>query len=144
MRHNETYKAEVIRLLYYFEIRRKLPSLNVTIGKNRTNKYLGAKFKAEIEEAIGWDIKQALTQRTLKPITEPCDILIDFHESTMRRDVDNIQSAQKFILDSMVKNGILKNDNRRWVKQIYHTIHDDSEDWIAVTIRSAGQMKILT
>lgn len=131
-------------MLYYFEIRRKLPSLNVTIGKNRTNKYLGAKFKAEIEEAIGWDIKQALTQKILKPITEPCDILIDFYESTMRRDVDNIQSAQKFILDSMVKNGILKNDNRRWVKQIYHTIHDDSEDWIAVTIRSAGQMKILT
>lgn len=131
-------------MLYTFTIKRKLPSLNDVIEKNRANKYFGAKFKADIEEAIGWDIKQALTQRTLKPITEPCDILIDFYESTMRRDADNIQSAQKFILDSMVKNGILKNDNRRWVKQIYHRIHDDSEDWIAVTIKSAGLMKILT
>lgn len=128
---------------YYFYIKRKLPSLNEVIVKNRANKYFGAKFKAEIEEAIGWDIKQALTVGTLKPITEPCDILIDFYESTMRRDTDNIQSATKFIADSMVKNGILKNDNRRWVKQIYHRIHEDKEDWIAVTIKSAGKMYLI-
>lgn len=130
-------------MLYFFAIRRKLPSLNTVISKNRTNRYMGAKFKADIEEAIGWDIKQALTQHTLEPITEPCDILIDFYESTIRRDVDNIQSAQKFILDAMVKNGVLKNDNRKWVKQIYHEIHDDSEDWVNVTIKSAGKMKII-
>lgn len=130
-------------MLYFFAIRRKLPSLNTVISKNRTNRYMGAKFKADIEEAIGWDIKQALTQHTLEPITEPCDILIDFYESTIRRDVDNIQSAQKFILDAMVKNGVLKNDNRKWVKQIYHEIHDGSEDWVNVTIKSAGKMKIV-
>lgn len=131
-------------MVYAFTIKRKLPSLNDVIAKNRANRYFGAKFKADIEEAIGWDIKQALTKGTLKPVTEPCDILIDFYESTKRRDVDNIQSAQKFILDSMVKNGILKNDNRKWVKQIYHTIKDSSTDYVKVTILSAGNANIET
>ncbi len=128
---------------YFFVIKRKLPSLNDVIEKNRSNKYLGAKFKSDIEEAIGWDIKQALTKGTLKPIVEPCDILIDFYESTKRRDTDNVQSSTKFILDSMVKNGVLKNDNRKWVKQIYHKIHDDNEDWVKVSIVNAGKINIV-
>lgn len=128
---------------YFFVIKRKLPSLNDVIEKNRSNKYLGAKFKSDIEEAIGWDIKQALTKGTLKPIVEPCDILIDFYESTKRRDTDNVQSSTKFILDSMVKNGVLKNDNRKWVKQIYHKIHDDKEDWVKVSIVNDGKINIV-
>lgn len=127
---------------YYFDVKRKLPSLNEVIAKNRANRYLGAKFKADIEEAIGWDIKQAVTKGTLKPIKEPCDILMEFYESTMRRDTDNIQSSQKMVLDSMTKNGVLPNDNRKWVKQIYHIIHEDKDDWVRVTIKPAGIMKV--
>ena len=84
---------------------------------------------------IGWAIKQALTMKTLKLITNPCVIYIDWHEATKRRDVDNIQSSQKFVLDAMVKNGVLKNDNRRYVKQIYHEIVDDKKDFVVVKIK---------
>lgn len=112
-----------------------MPSLNDVIAKNRTNRYVGAKFKKDIEEVIGWAIKQALTMGTLKPVNKSCVIYIDWHESTKRRDSDNVQSSQKFILDAMVENGILPNDNRRYVKQIYHEIIDDSVDYVVVRIK---------
>lgn len=60
----------------------------------------------------------------------------------MRRDADNIQSAQKFILDAMVKCGVIKNDSRKYISQIYHHInkaensHNSVEvalDWAAET-----------
>lgn len=117
-----------------FKIKAKLPSLNDVIAKNRANRYMGAKFKKEIEEVIGWAIKQALTMRTLKPVEKPCYLEIDWHEATKRRDADNVQSSQKFILDAMVENGILKNDSRRYVKQIYHQIIDDNDDYVVVRI----------
>lgn len=117
-----------------FTINRKLPSLNDVIAKNRANKYIGAKFKADIEEAIGWDIKQAMSSGKLKPVEKPCEIHIEWYEATKRRDVDNIQSSQKFILDALVKNGILQNDNRKWVKQIRHTIFNSDIDYVAVRI----------
>lgn len=118
-----------------FTIKMRLPSLNDVIAKNRANKYLGAKFKKEIEEYIGWNIKQALVKKTLKPVNKPCVIYIEWHEATKRRDCDNIQSSQKFILDAMVKNGVLTNDNRRYVKQIRHEIIDDKEDFVVVEIK---------
>ena len=117
-----------------FTIKAKLPSLNDTIAKNRANKHLGNKFKQDIEEVIGWAIKQALVMKTLKPVKNPCEIYIEWHEATKRRDVDNVQSSQKFVLDAMVKNGILENDSRRYVKQVYHEIIDDKADFVVVRI----------
>ena len=117
-----------------FIVNRQLPSLNNVIAKNRANKYLGAKFKADIEESIGWDIKQALTKGELKKITEPCEIYITWNEKTKRRDVDNIQSSQKFILDALVKCGVLVNDNRRYVKQIHHKVIEAERDFVEVCI----------
>ena len=118
-----------------FTIKAKLPSLNDVIAKNRANRYLGNNFKKDIEEVIGWAIKQARTMRTLKPVEKPCEIYIEWHEATKRRDADNVQSSQKFVLDAMVKNKILVNDNRRYVRQIHHTIIDDNDDFVVVKIK---------
>lgn len=122
-------------IIYTFTIKAKLPSLNDVISANRTNKYVGAKFKSEIEEVIGWAIKQAIVTGKLKPVRKPCTIHIEWHEATKKRDVDNIQSSTKFVLDAMVKNGILQNDSRRYVKQVYHEIVDDKENFVIVEIR---------
>ena len=121
-----------------FTIKEKLFSLNEVINANRANRYAGAKLKKEIETSISWAIKEAVLTKNLKPITNPCVINIEWHEATKRRDVDNIQSSQKFILDAMVKNGILQNDSRRYVKQIYHEIVDDNENYVVVKIKEIG------
>ena len=118
-----------------FIINEKLPSLNEVIRENRANRYAGAKLKKDIEAIIGWSIKKA----ALKPITNPCVIDIEWHEATKRRDVDNIQSSQKFILDALVKNGILQNDSRKYVKQIYPDIIDDITDYVVVRIKEVTE-----
>lgn len=118
-----------------FTISAKLPSLNEVIDVNRTNRHQGARYKKEIEELIGWCIKQNLTKGCLKAIQNPCEIYFDWHESTKRRDVDNIQSSQKFVLDALVNCGVLKNDSRRYVRQIHHTIVDSTTDYVFVRIQ---------
>lgn len=117
-----------------FIINKKLPSLNDTLRYNRSNKYKGARFKQEIEEVIGWSIRKALTSKTLHKVTDPVVIKISWHEKTKRRDVDNIQSAQKFILDALVSKGVLVDDSRKYVKQIYHEIVDDKTDYVEVEL----------
>lgn len=119
-----------------FEIHGKLPSLNEVINENRTNRYAGAKLKKDIENIICIAIKNAVRNGSLGAIEKPCTVHIRWHEKTRRRDADNIQSSQKFILDALVKCGILKNDSRKYVTQIYHEIVDGNENKIVATLET--------
>ena len=56
-------------------------------------------------------------------------VWIHFHwiEENRKRDLDNIASAKKFILDTMVNMGILKNDSWRYIAGFNDTFeHGDS------------------
>jgi len=106
----------------YLYIGMKLPSLNEYVEKCRTNPHVGASFKAQTENNIGIFIQACVAQGHLHPITSPCEIVMDFYEMTRRRDVDNIQSAQKYILDALQTAGILPNDNQKWVRQVHHRV----------------------
>lgn len=99
-----------------------------------SNKYVGYKFKKEVEEVIGWSIKQALASKTLQKPTGAVIINFEWHEKTKRRDADNIASAKKFILDALVKNGVLVDDSRKHVKGFYDKIVDDTKDYVIVEL----------
>lgn len=51
-------------------------------------------------------------------------------------DSDNIAFAKKFVLDGMVKAGILENDNPKWVRHlkdyIYHDVKKPNLDYVEV------------
>lgn len=94
-------------------------------------------MKREIEANIGLYITSARLRGTIRAVTHPVTIDIKWHERTKKRDVDNIQSAQKLILDALQKQGILINDSRRYVRQIYHEIIDDDADYVEVIIMEA-------
>lgn len=115
-------------------INAQLPSLNQYQNACRSHWSRGAEFKKSIEELIGWSIRQALTKQTLRRVEKPCEIFIEWHEKTKRRDVDNIQSAQKFILDALQHYKVIKRDSRKYVKQIHHTVIDDKRDFVIVRI----------
>lgn len=104
-----------------FTIHFRLPSLNEVILANRTNRYAGAKLKKDIETKIMWEIKFA----KLKKVDKPCIICFTWNEENKRRDVDNIQSSQKFVLDALVKSGVLENDTQKYVKNTEHIINSD-------------------
>jgi len=110
----------------------QLPSLNQYQNACRSHWSKGAEFKKSIESLIGWSIKRAILQKQLHKVEKPCEIHIEWHEKTKRRDVDNIQSAQKFILDALQKFGVIKNDSRKYIKQIHHTVIDDKRDFVIV------------
>lgn len=119
----------------YFIIQSQLPSLNDYQSACRSSWQVGAKFKREQEVLVCNYIRVGLLKKTLQRVDEPCEIYIEWHEKTKRRDVDNIQSAQKFILDALQKECVLVNDSRRYVKQIHHTIIDDKSDYVKVELR---------
>lgn len=106
----------------YFVISEKLPSLNEVINLNRSNRFAASKQKKHLQEVIGEYIIDALEHKHLQRMRKACEIYMEFTEENHRRDVDNVQSAQKFILDAMVEYGILENDSPKYVKQIYHKI----------------------
>lgn len=89
----------------------RLPSLNDFIGAMNRNKFVGAKLKRDTETFIGLCIRNSRAQ----PVQHPCRITFQWVEENKRRDLDNIYSAKKYILDALQTCGVLPNDNQKWV-----------------------------
>ena len=83
------------------------PGLNKIINSNRSNKYAGAGMKKTwTNKAIDCCKKQVRECPIVKVY-----IAAHYRISTRANDVDNIQSTKKFILDGIVKAGVIKDDN---------------------------------
>lgn len=87
----------------------KLPSLNDYVKVCRSNKFLAAKYKKDIEDKIGFFLIN------MPKYNKPIKIHFNWIEGNKKRDLDNICFSKKFILDAMVKFGKLENDNRNYV-----------------------------
>jgi len=87
----------------------KFPSLNEYVNECRKNPFAGANMKKRVQRDIGY------FTNTLPVFTNPVTIEFTWVEGNKRRDLDNIAFAKKFILDSLVECGRLKDDNRRVV-----------------------------
>ena len=121
-----------------FIIPGKLPGLNELIGKNRSSKWTGARMKSETDTAICWTIKKAMDAGECRKPSGPVRIRFDWHESTRRRDLDNVFSAKKFILDAMQRMKVIDNDDQRHVVGLCDFFHLDEHEHIVVTLEEAG------
>ena len=101
-----------------------LPSLNQYIYACRNNKYAGSKMKKEIENKITLFIKTQLKTQ----IKGSVKLSFRWYEPNRRRDLDNIAMSKKFILDALVKNGILENDNWQHVQGFTDEFFIDKEN----------------
>lgn len=119
---------------YYFMINAKLPSLNEYINVCRRNKYQAAKFKRDVEELIGWAIIEAKAKKMLQPTCKPYKVAFEWHERTAKRDCDNIASAKKYILDALQKQGIIPNDNQKYIKGFTDDFVKDTKDFVIVKL----------
>ena len=111
------------------EIPFRLPSLNQYINECRKNRYAGANMKKHVEADIGWYINK------LPRYDKPIQIHFHWVEENKKRDLDNVCFAKKFILDSMVKAGKLKNDNRNYVTGFIDTFEYGDESKVILDIR---------
>lgn len=121
--------APVLRI----EMPIKLPSLNAYVNACRSNPYVGAKMKKDSEDLIGWFIKK------IAPFRNPVEVSFTWIEPNRRRDVDNISFAKKFILDALVKNGVLKDDSQRYVRALSDSFQIGKDYMIILEIKEITQ-----
>lgn len=110
------------------EIPMKLPSLNEYIRVCRTNPYKASNYKKNLEINIGFYLKE------LPKFDKPVSIHFHWVENNKRRDLDNICASKKFILDALVKQGKLKDDNRKCVTAFRDTFEIGSEAKVILEI----------
>jgi len=115
-----------------FTIPGRLPGLNEYTAANRTHPKAGARAKKAAEWQVAWGVKIA----RLEPIEGPVFLTFAWHEPDRRRDVDNVAFAKKFILDALVRLGILAGDGRKHVVGFTDEFHlDRRRPRVVVTIR---------
>jgi Holliday junction resolvase RusA-like endonuclease len=94
-----------------FLIRENLAKLNEHDNANRRNRFAGAKLK----ETMTGLVQASIMNLNEKPIDYPVLVGFIWYYSG-RHDFDNVRFSCKYILDGMVKAGMLPNDNQAWVK----------------------------
>ena len=106
--------------------------LNEYIDRERTNRMIASSIKKKLTNAV---MEQALYANCNRPKRQ-VDMVFSWHVKG-KHDSDNIAFAKKFVLDGMVKAGILENDNPKWVRHlkdyIYHDVKKPNLDYVEVS-----------
>lgn len=103
-----------------------LPNLNDYIAAERTNRHKGAKMKADSGNVVAVAIRQCL--RGVK-IEKPVYMKYTWYEPNKRRDLDNISSfGRKVIQDALVNAAALKDDGWKHVVGFSDRFEVDKEN----------------
>ena len=122
----------------------RLPGLNDLICHNRSHWAEGARLKREtdmkIRTSIRCQVPWRLPGKSGALIQEPVHIHFEWHEGNRRRDLDNIYSAKKYVLDALQEAGVIMNDSQKYVTGL----SDEfilNRDWegVVVTLSFAGE-----
>lgn len=121
---------------YKFKIDTKLPSLNEYINACRRNAYSGGSFKKDTDMICSLYIRKA----KIPEIKNPVHIRFEWHESTQKRDLDNVAGyGHKTILDALVSCGCLKDDSPKYVKGFTDDFVKDKKCFVVVTITELSE-----
>ena len=107
--------GERIKQSFFVPVR--FPSWNVLIDAAGIRRGKWSKY---------WSLKQTLTTQVteyaylafLRCMKRVDVAIFTYHEPNRRRDKDNVGAAKKFILDGLVKAGVLIDDSPRYVKML--------------------------
>jgi Holliday junction resolvase RusA-like endonuclease len=105
----------------HITIKGEFASLNEYINAERGNRYKAASIKKSAESDIMWQLKQYHCET----LTGQYRVHFTWYTKDERTDADNTSFAQKFLMDSLVKSGILKNDSRKHIVSLYHDFEVD-------------------
>lgn len=117
-----------------FKIHMRLPGLNDYINANRRSAYIGARMKKDTDTAICWSIRKAMQDGTCRKAAGPVRIRFTWHERNRKRDLDNIFSGKKFILDAMQRMDIIEGDGQKFVIGLQDDFVLDNVDYVEVEI----------
>jgi hypothetical protein len=123
----------------------RLPDLNQIIAYSKIrngkwNKYAGVKKK--YTDAI----RDIIFLERLKPYTDKIFLQFAWFEPNRKKDPDNVDAGKKFILDGMVKAGLIPNDTQKyiggWISIFMPVPQKKSEVGVKVSITSYENMAI--
>lgn len=97
-----------------FCISGRLPSLNDYVNECRKHPQAGAALKRKAQKMV----TDAIMDEGIRPMETPITVDCIWCEPNTRRDKDNIRSGVKYILDGLVKAGIIPDDGWKHVKDI--------------------------
>ena len=106
-----------------FTIEGRMPGLNEFIKAHDKDYHKGNHTQQRETDRAAWCAKAAHVPRFEGPVV----VSIEWYEPNRRRDLDNVASAKKFILDGLVRAGVLANDDQRHVAGFTDTFHIDRE-----------------
>lgn len=104
-----------------FTIHGRLPGMNEIIDAAKSHYGQYSKMKKTNTEAVAWMAKRV-------PPMDKVRLVITWYEPDAKRDIDNVASGVKFILDGLVMAGRLPNDTRKHVKGIEHRFEVDRKN----------------
>lgn len=102
-----------------------MPSLNEYVNTERGNRYGGAGLKRNNTQLCAVYCRAAMNQGF--KFDNPSVVHCTWYMKNKRKDPDNIAFAIKFILDGMMKVGLIKNDNWEMIKGLKHDFVVDKE-----------------
>lgn len=91
------------------------PSMNDVIAANRSGYGVGNRMKRRLTELVATQCREVMAETGWVAPMGPVEVSFRWHEVWRGRDVDNVMSAQKFVLDGMVEAGMLRGDSQRYV-----------------------------
>jgi Holliday junction resolvase RusA-like endonuclease len=103
-------------------------TLNEYINVERGNKYAAADIKSKETNVA----KMSCIGKQWYQY--PCKITFTWHLKDKRKDLDNVAFAKKFILDGLVKAGVLKNDNLNHIIAFEDKVIFDKKEYVEVEI----------
>ena len=106
-------------------------TLNKYVNAERSNRFMAAKIKKDQTNSVAYLALEQCDKR----FREVKDIKFTWYKPNNRTDHDNIAFAKKFILDGLIKAGILKDDSPKYVRNFQDVfILDKTRDYISCTI----------
>lgn len=86
----------------------ELTDLNTYVNKERANRFAAAVIKQKETNRVYWECKA----QKIQPIKFPVFVECHWFCKNKRKDKDNTSFGKKFLMDGMVKAGVLEDD--RW------------------------------
>jgi Holliday junction resolvase RusA-like endonuclease len=93
-------------------IQGELTDLNTYIKALNSHRFAGNALKQEETDRVYYE---AIKQRREPILSFPVHVSYVWYCQNARKDTDNVSFAKKFILDGIVKAGVLPDDSRKYV-----------------------------
>lgn len=106
----------------------RLEGLNEYTKANRTSAIIGAEMKLIQEYKITQhiDVQILNMKKKFKPLAK-VEIKFKWYEPNMKRDPDNVAFAKKFILDALVKSGVIASDGWKTIRRFSDDLYLSKE-----------------